>query len=109
MTDGEDGADADVLTAPLVIEYPFSRTTGPVVGAFGAALGGGFAFPFLLTGVLTQGALLAVLAKPNQTSPIHRGKFVREQLLCESIPPPPDGIPLIPPDPDPSPAEEPMR
>lgn len=23
-----------VLTAPLVIEYPFSRTTGPVVGAF---------------------------------------------------------------------------
>ena len=26
--------DDDVLTAPLVIEYPFSRTTGPVVGAF---------------------------------------------------------------------------
>ena len=24
----------EVLTAPLVIEYPFSRTTGPVVGAF---------------------------------------------------------------------------
>ena len=23
-----------MLTAPLVIEYPFSRTTGPVVGAF---------------------------------------------------------------------------
>lgn len=23
-----------VLTAPLVIEYPFSRTTGPVIGAF---------------------------------------------------------------------------
>jgi len=26
--------DSDVLTAPLVIEYPFTRTTGPVVGAF---------------------------------------------------------------------------
>jgi uncharacterized OB-fold protein len=24
----------DVLVAPLVIEYPFKRTTGPVVGAF---------------------------------------------------------------------------
>jgi uncharacterized OB-fold protein len=24
----------DVLTAPLVLEYPFTRTTGPVVGAF---------------------------------------------------------------------------
>ena len=31
----------EVLTAPLVIEYPFSRTTGPVIGAFltGAARG----------------------------------------------------------------------
>lgn len=26
--------DTDVLTAPLVIEYPFHRTTGPIVGAF---------------------------------------------------------------------------
>jgi len=25
---------ADVLRAPLVIEYPFRRTTGPVIGAF---------------------------------------------------------------------------
>ncbi len=24
----------DVLSAPLVIEYPFSRTTGPVIGGF---------------------------------------------------------------------------
>jgi uncharacterized OB-fold protein len=27
-------ATGDVLSAPLVIEYPFSRTTGPVIGAF---------------------------------------------------------------------------
>jgi uncharacterized protein len=26
--------DAEVLRAPMVIEYPFSRTTGPVIGAF---------------------------------------------------------------------------
>jgi uncharacterized protein len=25
---------ADVLRAPMTIEYPFSRTTGPVIGAF---------------------------------------------------------------------------
>lgn len=25
---------AEVLSAPLIIEYPFSRTTGPVIGAF---------------------------------------------------------------------------
>lgn len=29
-----DANAAGVLSAPLVIEYPFSRTTGPVVGAF---------------------------------------------------------------------------
>lgn len=26
--------DTQVLSAPLVIEYPFNRTTGPVIGAF---------------------------------------------------------------------------
>jgi uncharacterized protein len=35
-------ADDEVLTAPLVIEYPFSRTTGSVVGAFMTALREGF-------------------------------------------------------------------
>ena len=35
-------ADVEVLTAPLVIEYPFSRTTGPVIGAFFTALREGF-------------------------------------------------------------------
>ncbi len=53
------------------------------------------------SGLFTQGGLMAVLATPNQTSPIHRGKFVRERLLCQTIPPPPDGIPLVAPDPDP--------
>lgn len=32
MTDRETASD--VLVAPMVIEYPFSRTTGPVIGAF---------------------------------------------------------------------------
>jgi uncharacterized OB-fold protein len=27
-------AEPQVLRAPMVIEYPFSRTTGPVIGAF---------------------------------------------------------------------------
>lgn len=32
----------EALTAPLVIEYPFTRTTGPVIGAFFTALREGF-------------------------------------------------------------------
>ena len=32
MTDRQ--ASGDILRAPLIIEYPFKRTTGPVIGAF---------------------------------------------------------------------------
>lgn len=35
-------ADGELLSAELVIEYPFSRTTGPVIGAFFTALREGF-------------------------------------------------------------------
>nr|WP_276604734.1 DUF1592 domain-containing protein [Nannocystis sp. RBIL2] len=54
------------------------------------------------SGFLTQGGLLSVLAKPNQTSPIHRGKFVRERLLCQVVPPPPDNVDITPPEVDPN-------
>lgn len=58
--------------------------------------------PTRASGVLTHGAVLAHNAKPNQSSPIHRGKFVREQLLCMPLPPPPDNIAIVPPDLDPN-------
>ncbi|MCX7620727.1 MAG: OB-fold domain-containing protein [Acidimicrobiales bacterium] len=35
-------AEPDVLVAPSTIEYPFRRTTGPVIGAFLTALREGF-------------------------------------------------------------------
>lgn len=53
-------------------------------------------------GVLTQGALMTVTAKARMTSPVHRGVFVREHLLCHPLPPPPPNIPIVPPDPDPA-------
>lgn len=34
MSHGQQGSDDGILKAPLVIEYPFTRTTGPVIGAF---------------------------------------------------------------------------
>jgi hypothetical protein len=49
-------------------------------------------------GLLTQGGLLSLLAKADQTSPVHRGKFVREQLLCTELPPPPPDIMIKPPE-----------
>ncbi|MCA9545026.1 MAG: DUF1588 domain-containing protein, partial [Myxococcales bacterium] len=52
-------------------------------------------------GLLTHPAVLAKLAHPDQTSPIHRGIFVRERLLCQTLPPPPADLIIEPPDPDP--------
>lgn len=53
-------------------------------------------------GVVTQGALMTVTAKARMTSPVHRGVFVREHLLCTALPPPPPDVPVVPPDPDPT-------
>ena len=53
------------------------------------------------SGLLTQPALMALLSNANQNSPIQRGVWVREQLLCETIEPPPGNANLEPPDPDP--------
>jgi MFS family permease len=67
---------------------------GPVIGAFGAAMGGGFAFPFLFTGVLTIGAaiLLAVtlpggrgVREARPEAPISGGRLIPEPSPVEAI------------------------
>jgi hypothetical protein len=53
-------------------------------------------------GLLTQPALLARLAGPDQSSPIRRGIFVLEKLMCQPPPPPPGNANITPPALDPS-------
>lgn len=53
----------DVLEAPLVIEYPFKRTTGPVVGAFLTGLR-----EQVLVGI--KGADGRVLVPPTEYDPL---------------------------------------
>lgn len=53
-------------------------------------------------GILTQPGLMSLLAHPDQSAPVQRGKFVREQLLCQQLPPPPPDVDTTPPDPDPN-------
>lgn len=51
-------------------------------------------------GILGQASVLAANAYPNQTSPVRRGLFVRQALLCQVLPdPPPDagGVPDVDP------------
>lgn len=55
-----------------------------------------------VAGILTDGAMLAVHAKPHETHPILRAMFVRERLLCSPPPPPPEDVDLTPPPVDPN-------
>ena len=43
-------------------------------------------------GLLTHVSLLALRAHPGRSSPTLRGKFIREVLLCQDVPPPPGDI-----------------
>lgn len=53
-------------------------------------------------GLLTQASVLSVKGNSYRTSPVRRGKFVLNRMLCGSVPPPPpDVVPELPP-PDPS-------
>lgn len=50
-------------------------------------------------GFLTHPGFMALMAKPTRGDPIHRGLFVREQLLCDELPDPPvtdeNGNPIV--------------
>lgn len=50
-------------------------------------------------GILTQAAFLTRHAHRDQTSPVHRGIIIRENLLCQPIPSPPANVNNVPPPP----------
>jgi len=43
-------------------------------------------------GLLGEASFLAANAGPTETSPTQRGIFIREQLLCQHVPPPPPNV-----------------
>ena len=48
------------------------------------------------SGILTLLGPLAAKADLGQSSPIHRGVFINDAILCKSLPAPPDVIPNLP-------------
>lgn len=52
-------------------------------------------------GLLGQVSFLALQAHPTTTSPTRRGLFIREQLLCDDLPPPPANVDTSIPEPSP--------
>ena len=99
-----DDAKGDVKT---MLTAPYSMMNADLAAFYGVKGPKGEGFeqvsldPKQRAGLLTQASLLAVNAKPNQSSPVHRGKFVRERLLCQPLPPPPNNVNIQPPDVDP--------
>src|SRR5690606_28195557 len=77
----QQGSAVDLLTAP----YSFiSPELAPIYGVAPPADPGFTRVdldPSRRAGLLTHAGLLASLAKPDQTDPVHRGKFARERFL----------------------------
>lgn len=48
-------------------------------------------------GVLLQAATQAITSTPNRTSIVKRGEWVLLKLMCKRLPPPPPGVPVLPP------------
>ena len=53
-------------------------------------------------GLLRLGSVLASHAHADDSSPVRRGVFVRERLLCQELPPPPPDVDNTPPGLDPT-------
>lgn len=98
----KDGRLDELLTAP------YSFLSPDLASYYGVAhpSGSGFAqveFPDgQHAGLLTQGSVLVTHSMANSSSPIHRGKLVRERLLCQELSPPPPNIVVEVPPVDPS-------
>jgi len=90
---------SSLLTAPYsIVQPPLAQYYGVTADAQGRAdlSGSGRA------GVLTHASLLAVKGNSYRTSPVRRGKFVMNRLLCSNVPPPPPNVVPDLPAPDPS-------
>jgi Protein of unknown function (DUF1588)/Protein of unknown function (DUF1592)/Protein of unknown function (DUF1585) len=86
-----DGKLATLLTAPYTfMNAPLAAYYG-VTGVTGDAFQQVMLDPGQRGGLLTQAGLLSVLGNNDVglTSLVYRGRFVREQLLCQPIPDPP--------------------
>ena len=93
----DDGRLETLLTAN------YSFLNGPLAKLYGATpAGAADAFtqtaldPMKRAGVMTQAAMLATFARPDESSPVKRGKWVRERMLCQDLPPPPAMVPQLP-------------
>jgi hypothetical protein len=89
----DDGTLTDLLTSSS------SYVNQDLATFYGTTAGGSQGQTFVKTnlphrsGILTTGGVMATQAHSTLPSLVLRGKLVRENLLCDAIPPPPPNIP----------------
>jgi hypothetical protein len=93
-----DGRLETLLTSPLAMPSP------ALAPLYGLAPGAAFApmDPLVRSGILTHPSVLAVHAHSDQSSPVKRGAFIRDRVLCTPLPDPPPTVNDNPPVVDPN-------
>ena len=93
-----DGTLGTMLSAPFTM---MKNTSGVLSQMYGVPGNTDTTKPTQLdptqrAGLLTQLAYLTVNAHPASSAPVLRGKYIRENILCQDLPPPPPGIGPLP-------------
>jgi hypothetical protein len=95
---------------PTLLSAPYSILSQPLFSLYGVTQPAGYTAASAATtpvqldatkraGIITQPGFLAVHAHPNETSPVLRGKVVRQNFLCQKMPDPPPNVNVTPPTP----------
>lgn len=93
----DDGRLETLLTANYsFLNAPLAKLYGATPAAGADAFPQTQLDPAKRAGVMTQAAMLATFARPDESSPVKRGKWVRERMLCQDLPPPPAMVPQLP-------------
>ena len=91
----EDAPVAAIVNAPFTL-------AGPELAAFyGVSHPGGGVVKIMLPdrpGLLTRAGFLSTFGRARGSSPIRRGSFVRQRLLCLPLGVPPPGVDAVPPE-----------
>lgn len=91
----KNGTYSDLLTAKYTFLNQqlaaFYQLSGPATGFASVPLTGGER----PAGVLGHGGVLSIASQSTYASPTMRGRMVRMRLLCNSVSPPPPGVPAL--------------
>ncbi len=95
-----DGKLETLLTAPFTFaDGALAKTIYGISGTKGKGTRKIDLDPTQRAGILTQPAILAVYSLSDQTSPVMRGSFIRETVLCHKLPDPPASVMAVAPEP----------